>query len=366
MPMASSRERDAGSRRKPHRAGAKAKGPLREWVDALVFAVVVMVIVRTLFFDLFRIPTPSMERSLLVGDYLFVSKLHYGTRTPISLGIPFTPIFLRNVTLPWTRFPGLSEVRRGDAMVFNWPADEDKPVDRKMHYIKRVIGLPGDTIAVEDKTVIVNGVTQGLSGGMQQQWYVYKKDPRVSLLGSRLQEAGIKEVTPTSNPAIVRILATEAAADTLAGWGTVDRVTPAISRSDAGYSSHMYPANVGYTPDNYGPVRVPENGKEITFSEENWRYLAPVIRNFEGLQVTADENGYWLNGERVDSYTFTQDYFFVMGDNRDNSEDSRFWGFVPMTHVVGKAVLTYFSWDSEGGPPLIGQIRYGRLLRLIQ
>ncbi len=364
--MANSKARDSGKQGKASHDSTKAKGPLREWIDALVFAVILMVIIRTLFFDLFKIPTPSMEQSLLVGDYLFVSKLHYGTRTPISLGIPFTQIYLRDITLPWTRLPGFSEVKRGDAVVFNWPADADKPVDRKMHYIKRVIGLPGDTVAVQDKTVSINGTAQGLLEGMQQQWYVYKKDPRVSLSRSRLQDAGVEEATPTSNPSIVRVLATQAAADTVAVWGGVERVTPAVSRSDAGYSSHMYPASIGYTPDNYGPVRVPKDGEEIAFSAENWRYLAPVLLNYEGVQATADDDGYWIDGERVSSYTFTQDYFFVMGDNRDNSEDSRFWGFVPMTHVVGKAVLTYFSWDSESGPPLIGQIRYGRLLRLIQ
>ena len=145
----------------------KPKSKFREWTDALLFAVVVMLIVRTLFFDLFRIPTPSMENNLLIGDYLFVSKLHYGTRTPVTLGIPFTEIYLKGLELPWTRVPGFSEVQRSDAIVFNWPADEEnKPIDRKMHYIKRVIGLPGETLDVRNKVVHINGEALPIQEGM--------------------------------------------------------------------------------------------------------------------------------------------------------------------------------------------------------
>lgn len=344
----------------------KAKGPLREWIDAMMFAIVVMVIVRSLFFDLFRIPTPSMEQSLLVGDYLFVSKLHYGTRTPMSLGIPFTPVYLKGVHLPWTRFPGFSRVKRGDAMVFNWPADEDKPVDRKMHYIKRVVALPGDSLLVRDKVVSVNGDVQPLREDMQQLWYVYKNDPRVRLPRERLLELRVEQVMPTSNPLIVQILATEAAADSLEAWPYVDRVTPAVSRSDGGYSPVMYPPNQGYTPDNFGPIRVPGKGQEIVLTPANWLYLEPAIRKYEGHTTARSADGFRIDGQSVSSFTFTQDYFFVMGDNRDNSQDSRFWGFVPKTHVVGKAVLTYFSWDADGSPPLVGQIRFGRLMRPIR
>ena len=179
----------------------KPKSKLREWTDALLFAVVVMLIVRTLFFDLFRIPTPSMENNLLIGDYLFVSKLHYGTRTPVTLGIPFTQIYLKGLELPWTRVPGFSEVQRNDAIVFNWPADEaNKPIDRKMHYIKRVVGLPGETLDVRNKVVHINGEALPVHEGMQQHWYVYKKDQRVRLSRARLRTLGIKEVDPTANP----------------------------------------------------------------------------------------------------------------------------------------------------------------------
>jgi len=339
----------------------KKKSKLREWSDALIFAVVVMLIVRTLFFDLFRIPTPSMEQNLLIGDYLFVSKVHYGTRTPITLGIPFTQIFLKGFELPWTRLPGFSEVKRSDAIVFNWPADPDKPIDRKMHYIKRVVGLPGETVEVRNKIVHVGGQALPIQTGMQQHWYVYKKDQRVRLSESRLHTLGVKEVTPTPNPSIVRILATADAVSQIREWPYIERVDPAIAPADAGYSAHMYPPGRDYTPDNYGPVKVPRKDQQVILTAETWPVYETVIQRYEGhtTRVLAD-GSFEIDGQPATTYTFAQDYFFVMGDNRDNSEDSRFWGFVPMDHVVGKALLIYFSWDAEANLP-----RFSRLFSII-
>ena len=384
--MAAPRSRDARRKSREQRAAQRAKNRakdtrqagdapkgkkrkksvLREWLDAMLFAVIFMIIVRTLLFDLFRIPTPSMENSLLVGDYLFVSKLHYGTRTPITLGIPFTQIYIRNLELPWTRIPGFSEVKRGDAVVFNWPADEPEYIDRKMHYIKRVVGMPGDSLALVDKVVRINGEPQLLAEHMQQQWYVYKTNPRVQLPYARLQEIGIFEVTPTANPSVVRVLGTEEAITALREWSYVDRVTPAIARENANYSDHMYPPGHRYTPDNYGPVLIPQEGMTVSLTESNWPFFEPVIRRYEGHTTGLAGGQFIIDGQPAQTHTFSQDYYFMMGDNRDNSEDSRFWGFVPFDHVVGKAVLVYFSWDGGGSPPLFGQIRFGRMLRTIQ
>ncbi len=345
----------------------KQKSKLREWTDALLFAVIVMLIVRTLFFDLFRIPTPSMENNLLIGDYLFVSKLHYGTRTPMTVGVPFTQVFLRGLELPWTRLPGFSSVQRGDAVVFNWPAEVDKPIDRKMHYIKRVVGLPGETLKIEDKIVHVNGEALPLMPGMQQHWYVYKKDQRVRLSRARLRTLGIKQVDATANPSIERILATEEAVAQMREWPYIDRIEPSIAPADAGYSPLMYPPNKNYTPDNYGAVTIPKQGEQVTLTVENWPVYETVISRYEGHTTRARPDGtFEIDGQLATTYTFAQDYYFVMGDNRDNSEDSRFWGFVPMSHVVGKAVLIYFSWDHEGSPPFFGQIRFSRLFSLIK
>ncbi len=360
------RRDERAARRRGHEESKKKKGALREWVDAMVFAIVVMIVVRTLFFDLFRIPTPSMENSLLVGDYLFVSKLHYGTRTPMTLGVPFSTWYVRGVELPWTRIPGFTRVKRGDAIVFNWPAEHGKPIDRKMHYIKRVVGLPGETVEIINKVVHVDQEPHPLGDAMQQEWYVYKTGDRVRLSRYRLEALDVNQVDPTSNPRIERIRATPVAAQEIGTWPYVDRVSPAIAGSGGQYGAHMYPGDRDYSPDNYGPVAIPQEGKAVTLTAENWPVYEPVISTYEGYSTRVDSSGFLIDGERTDTYTFAQDYFFVMGDSRDNSEDSRFWGFVPMNHVVGKAVLIYFSWDADGSPPLFGQIRFGRLANRIR
>ncbi len=347
---------------KNRKAVKPRKGKFREWVDALVFAVVVMLIVRTLFFDLFRIPTPSMEKSLMVGDYLFVSKLHYGTRTPMTLGIPFTSVYLKGLKFPFFRFPGFSEVQRGDAVVFNWPADNVSAIDRRMHYIKRIMGLPGEALEVRDKVVYIDGVPKDMTSGMQQSWTVHKTDPRAQLSPSALEDLGVTEIVQNQGSAVVLIVATEAAVDVIRSWSWVERVEPAIAPPNDRYNQLMYPSGRGYTPDNYGPVWIPKEGETVQITDENWPLIRTAITRYEGH--TAERTGpgeFTIDGLAAETYRFEQNYYFAMGDNRDNSEDSRFWGFVPMDHVVGKAILVYFSWDSDAKLP-----RFKRLFSLIR
>ncbi|MCS3650356.1 signal peptidase I [Salinibacter ruber] len=335
------------------------KSELRQWGESLVVAVVIVLIVRSLLFDLFRIPTPSMEENLLVGDYLVVSKLHYGPRTPVSLGIPLTSIHLPGVTFPYHRLPGFSEVQRGDPIVFNYPPD-DEPIDRKVHYVKRVIGMPGDTLSVRDKLVHIDGDPLPLGRGMQQYWTVTKSDARYQIPRRRMEEMGISEVRRTNRAETVRVLATPEGAKQMRQRSWVRSIEPYVLNSDE-YNDLMYPSGRGYTPDNYGPVHIPAKGTTVKLTDRNWALYRPVIVRYEGhdaRQMT--DSTFAIDGARTSTYTFQQDYFFAMGDNRDNSQDSRFWGFVPMDHVVGKAVLTYFSWDHEAWLP-----RFGRILRPI-
>ncbi|MCS3678130.1 signal peptidase I [Salinibacter ruber] len=335
------------------------KSELRQWGESLVVAVVIVLIVRSLLFDLFRIPTPSMEENLLVGDYLVVSKLHYGPRTPVSLGIPLTSIHLPGVTFPYHRLPGFSEVQRGDPIVFNYPPD-DEPIDRKVHYVKRVIGMPGDTLSVRDKLVHIDGDPLPLGRGMQQYWTVTKSDARYQIPRRRMEEMGISEVRRTNRAETVRVLATPEGAKQMRQRSWVRSIEPYVLNSDE-YNDLMYPSGRGYTPDNYGPVHIPAKGTTVKLTDRNWALYRPVIVRYEGhdaRQMT--DSTFAIDGARTSTYTFQQDYFFAMGDNRDNSQDSRFWGFVPMDHVVGKAVLTYFSWDHEEWLP-----RFGRIMRPI-
>lgn len=363
--MANSRNKDRQDRRKKRTDGQETprkKGAIREWLDAMVFAIVVMVVLRVLFFDLFRIPTPSMEKSLLVGDYLFVSKVHYGTRTPMTVGIPFTGIWLPGVELPWTRFPGFTEVDRGDAIVFNWPDDEVEIIDRRMHYIKRVVGLPGETLQIVNKEVLVDGQPYPLMEDMQIYWNVFKSDPRVQLNPASLEDLGVSNLIRTADPRVVQIVATQTAATAIEALPWVESVEPAIVEPNQVYSNNMYPFGMGWTPDNYGPVTIPQAGQTVELTTESVRMYSRMITRYEGHTLEETGTNSWLlDGLPASSYTFEQDYFFVMGDNRDNSEDSRFWGFVPMDHVVGKALVVYFSWDKDAKLP-----RFSRILSRIK
>ena len=338
------------------------KGPIRQWVDAFVFAFLVMVFVRTLFFDLFRIPTPSMEKNLLVGDYLFVSKLHYGTRLPLSLGLPFSEWYLPGVNFPYLRGPAFSSVKRGDAIVFNWPADAlYKPVDRKMHYIKRVVGLPGERFELIDKVVYNDDIAYPMDARMQQQWLVRTNDPRIQLSNQQLGALGVEEWSRTNDPTLLQIVATPGAAEAIASWSWVEEVTPYVLPDVPAAQRGVFPGDLGFTRDNFGPVVIPKAGMTVPLNDENFSTYSRVIQIYEGHQAERRTDGAILiDGAVADSYTFSQDYFFVMGDNRDNSEDARYWGFVPMEYVVGKAVLVYFSWDADRMLP-----RFSRLMHLI-
>jgi signal peptidase I len=346
--------------------GNASKGELRKWGESLLVALVIVLILRTFLFELFRIPTPSMEDNLLVGDYLFVSKLHYGPRMPMSAAVPFTSMFdddggiyLSDVEFPYVRLPGFGAVERGDAIVFNYPVG-DAPVDRKTHYVKRVVGTAGDTVAVRDKLVYVNGEPLPLGRDMKQYWTVTKSDSRYQIPGGEQGLSGVSTVAPTRDPSTVRVLATPEGVRGIAQYDWVETIAPAVVGTAR--SSRLYPPGRGYTRHNYGPVYVPAEGDTVSLSPSNWSLFEPVINRYEDRTARAvNDSTFVVDGEQTSTYVFRQNYYFVMGDNRDNSQDSRFWGFVPESHVVGKAVFTYLSWNHESSMP-----RFGRILRPIE
>ena len=339
---------------------------MRQWVEAVALALLIMLFLRTFFVDQFRIPSPSMEKSLLVGDYLFVSKVHYGPRLPMSLCVPYTQWCLTGAVFPYVRLPGVDDVDRYDEIVFNYPPDEGT-IDQKVHYIKRVMGLPGETLEVRDKVVYTgtqgNLKRQELLPTMQQLWTVEKSEPGYRFSQQQLEELGVETVLPTTEPAVVRVQATPKAAEAIRSWSWVESVKPSIAERDEERGvgrPQLFPGGRGYTRDNYGPVTIPKKGVTVKLTEETWPAYRRVIDVYEGRAAREIRPGrYEIDGEVTGTYTFREDYYFVMGDNRDDSQDSRFWGFVPMDHIVGKAVMVYFSWNDEAG--WMGFPRFGRM-----
>jgi signal peptidase I len=349
----------------------KKKSALREWVDAIVFAVVAATIIRWLFLEAFTIPTPSMEKSLLVGDFLFVSKIHYGPRTPKTpLQIPLThqtiwgtdiPSYLDWIQLPQFRLPGFTRIKRNDVVVFNYPPEFKHPVDLKTNYIKRCVAVPGDTLEVKDLQVIVNHMPSTNPPKMQHRYYIITDD----IINDRVfRKHDISEYTRIQGGYF--IMTSEKTAEELRAYSFIrdiklmkmgaEQVNPRIFPD-----ASLYPWN----EDFYGPLIVPAKGMEIEINAQTLATYGEVIESYEHNKNIRIENGkLYINEEEVTRYTFKQNYYFMMGDNRHNSEDSRFWGFVPEDHVVGKALFIWLSIDKTES--LIKKIRWKRLFSVIR
>ena len=298
---------------------------LASWARVVGGAIVFALALRVLAFEAYRIPSTSMEDTLLVGDFVLVSKLHYGPRV---LG---------------RRLPGLDGVDRGDVAVFNYPPDLDPDPARRTPYIKRVVGLPGDTLAVVAKRVRVGDEVETAPRRGRQSWLVEGRLPPAETLAA-LGLAGRVQRVAAGRWAVS---ATRAQAERLGGVPGVTSVEPRLR--PLGDGSATFPAAFHYSLDDYGPVVVPRRSATVALDDLSWPVIRTVIERFEGHVTERTADGFLIDGRPAETYTFDQDYFFVLGDSRDDSADSRTWGFVPFDHVIGKAVAVYFSWDEEAG-----------------
>ena len=370
--------------RKKNNPRKKKKSATREWVDAIVFAVIAATLIRTFFIEAYVIPTPSMERSLLVGDFLFVSKVNYGARIPMTpIAFPFahhtmpminTKAYWDGIKLPYYRLPGLSNVKRGDVVVFNYPMDADsplyRPVDKRENYIKRCQGIPGDTLSVVNGQVYVNGKAMPNPPGEDME-YSYTTTG-VDINPQILDELHITTYEGHMFPAM-----TKEAANVLKGYSNVKSLTPVLSpRGVSDPSNPVYPTNpnhpVGlmlngkqhdfkWTVDNYGPIIIPKKGWTVKLDSVTFPLYERCIKVYENNKVEVVGNDILINGKKTDTYTFKLNYYWMMGDNRHDSDDSRFWGFVPEDHIVGKALFIWMSWDDNA--PFFSKIRWSRLFR---
>jgi len=343
----------------------KKKSSLKEWVDSLIFALVVATLIRGLFIEPFVIPTSSMEGSLLRGDYLFVSKSAYGARTPKTvLQFPLahqkiwgTQInsYVEWISMPYFRLPGLHDVERYDAVVFNYPMELEHPIDQRTHYIKRCVGLPGDTISIVHNQLYNNG--QVAENPEHLQYYMEVSTKENKFISERTFEK--LQVTEFGNKRPpYTFFGTEEAEEYFRKLDIVSRVEK--KDLDFNGTSQLWQfSGFPWTTDNFGPLLIPYEGLTIPINEETLTKYGEQIKNYEYLDdVQVEKDKLMINGEAVEEYTFKQDYYFMMGDNRHNSEDSRFWGYVPADHVVGKAL---FIWFSKAPSDVGGGIRWNRI-----
>jgi signal peptidase I len=349
----------------------KPKSAVREWADAILFAVIAATIIRWLLLEAFTIPTPSMEKSLLVGDFLFVSKISYGPRTPKTpLQIPLThqkiwgtniPSYLEWIQLPQYRLPGFTHVKNNDVVVFNWPADFKYPVDLKTNYIKRCIGVAGDSLEVRHAQVYVNGKAAENPEKMELRHFIKTND----VINDRVfKKYHITNFSRTNDGYVV--LTTPATAKELKTLSFIQEIRPIIAPADRP-NPRVYPQSelFPWNEDNYGPIWIPAKGATIDLNEKTIALYKFVIEHYEGHDEVRMEDGKLIvDGLQIDQYQFKQDYYFMMGDNRHNSEDSRFWGFVPEDHVVGEAAFIWLSIDPNGS--FFNKIRWSRLFNIIR
>ncbi|WP_299706997.1 signal peptidase I [uncultured Pontibacter sp.] len=344
------------------------KSALREWGNALMFAVVVSTLFRWATFEAYAIPTSSMEKSMLVGDRLFVSKLHYGSRTPITpLQVPLTHQTIWGTEIPAysdalqfrpLRLPGFSEIKRNDPVVFNFPDEGEHPTDLRTHYVKRCIGVAGDSIEIRGRQVYLNGQPLDNPENMQ---YVYFVTTDKVLQTKFFQERDITDVYQVQGGYVLHT--TPAKAKALASLdfiGQVELQQMQVGEAEPGiFGSH------GWNRDNYGPLYIPEEGVTITITPETLPLYEKIILRYEQNENAEVRDGkLYLDGQEAKSYTFRQNYYFMMGDNRHNSLDSRYWGFVPEDHIVGKPLFTWLSVDEEAD--LFDKIRWSRLFSWVE
>lgn len=345
------------------------KSKTREWVDALVFALVASTIIKGLLFSAYAIPSGSMEGTELTGDYLFVSKCSYGPRMPITpLAIPFLEPVVGNfrtywdaIKLPYFRLPGFSDVKKGDIVVFNKPEEIERPVDERTTLIKRCQGTPGDLLTIVNAQVFINGIAAKNPPDAQTSYTVVTdgKDLNPLLLTSLNITLAAQNNSDTYQMIIPR---KNIAA--LKGYSNIKSITPSL-RKAGDMDPQVFPQNEHFkwNIDNFGPLMLPKKGWTVKLNDSTLTLYRRAIELYEHNKIDTAGTKIIINGKPVESYTFKMNYYWMMGDNRHDSLDSRFWGYVPEDHIIGKALITFMSIDST--KDFFHQIRWDRVFKPI-
>ena len=351
-------------------------------LGSLTFALIVATFVHTYFIQPFVIPSASLEKSLLIGDFLFVSKFHYGARTPMTpIAAPMVhdsiPVvkklsYLSKPQLPYFRLPALEKIKNNDIVVFNWPRDTlsnmylpateriDKPRDKKTNYVKRCVGIPGDSLQIKDGIVFVNGKELILPERAKPQYsyeVTYDINKSIDFEGI-LQELGSTDGARFKSEARdtieISALTFESAEKlkTVSGIKSVNRIIQ--KEAEDGTFPDFRDGNPSVTNnwngDNFGPIYIPQAGKTVALNRETLPLYKIIITEYEGNTLEVKGNEIKINGKVANSYTFKQDYYWMMGDNRHNSLDARYFGYTPADHIVGKPIFIWMSidWNAKG------------------
>ena len=406
----------------------KRNGPnsvLVEWIDAIIFAVVVVSLVNLFIFQNYKIPTGSMEKTLLIGDHLYVSKLKYGPKMPNTpLSLPFmhniipgtmTKSYSDIIKWPYKRLKGFTTVKRNDIVVFNFPEGDTvvlqaqnesyydivrqyvaiyrredtnngrtpknqetyeeqarkyivqnfdvtaRPVDKKDNYVKRCVALPGETIEVKSGHVWINGEKQTLFPGVQFEYRIITDGTRLN--DKFLEKMGIyrDDVTELGESSYIIPITAENVA-VFESMPSVKSVYK-VEANPGAYDERVFPHSPYYqwNVNHFGPLTIPFKGQTVNLTEESIVLYERIITAYEGNKLEKTSDGFLINGKKATTYTFGMDYYFMMGDNRDHSLDSRYWGFVPEDHIVGAPRRVWLSLDKEGSFPF--NIRWGRFFK---
>lgn len=348
------------------------KSKIREWLDAIVFAVIAATVIRGLLFSAYAIPSGSMEGTLLTGDYLFVSKFAYGPKMPVTpVSIPFlesrigkgkVKTYWDGIQFPYFRLPGLGKVKRGDVVVFNYAPDAgNNPVDMRVHYIKRCLGTPGDVISIVDSKVYINNEPFRNAPKTQTSYLVSTDGNDINPELLRDLKIEIYQQLNLSDYVMIIPAANYAGFKSLQNIRSITEIIAPKGQ----YDENIFPQSslFKWNQDNFGPLKIPAKGWTVSLNDSTMALYGKAIEMYENNKVSRSGKDILINDKKVDSYTFKMDYYWMMGDNRHNSEDSRFWGFVPEDHIVGKAMITWMSINNTETP--LKKIRWERILKTI-
>jgi signal peptidase I len=312
----------------------------RRYLKYLLAGFFCWLFIRAFFFQAVYIPSASMENTLREGDYIVVNKLAYGPRLPITLfSLPFLDSYLDWIVLPYMRIPGYSEVRHNDVVVFNLPAEDERPVDMRKLYIKRCAGLPGDTFRIVEGEILINGKPLAVPAG-QKLKYAMRMNPGING-DSLLREKKIAPDRKSPDGSYFTLMLASSEVDALKPFGEITEIRSAVKTFD----SRLFPNNVNckWNLDNYGPFVIPKKDLTVRLDSITFPLYKKAIAVYENNSILSRNDSVFINGKYAATYTFKQDYFFTIGDNWYNSEDSRYWGFLPESHLVGRAAFMLSS-----------------------